>query len=311
VTLKIEVIGNGTTDPAPGWFHFPKIGVCVVEALPDPDWMLDHWVLDEAFMGSDNPFAVDLDSDHNLTAVFVETPPELRELIIEIIGSGTTDPPAGSHLYAVSETVNVTAFPANGWVLDHWLLDSVYLGPENPIPVTMNINHVLAAIFVETPPAQVTIESCNLVGDQKDYFELGETVFVRGSGFSPSTVYGFYIVVEEEIWTDGMPIPERVPGTEPSILSNADGDIDPTDMWHDPQVIGNYDIVVDVNSNGHYDAGIDALDDYDVEVTAGFSVIPELSSILPLFMIATLIAGIVYRKKMAKSTSPLELTLFR
>jgi len=36
-----------------------------------------------------------------------------------------------------------------------------------------------------------------------------------------------------------------------------------------------YDIVVDVNHNGLYDAGIDALDDNEIQVTAGFFVIPE------------------------------------
>ncbi len=35
-------------------------------------------------------------------------------------------------------------------------------------------------------------------------------------------------------------------------------------------------VVVDVNGNGIYDAEVDALDDSDIEVTAGFFVIPEV-----------------------------------
>lgn len=42
-----------------------------------------------------------------------------------------------------------------------------------------------------------------------------------------------------------------------------------------PLIPGKYDIVVDVNGNGVYDDGVDALDDKDVQVTAGFFVIPE------------------------------------
>jgi hypothetical protein len=49
-----------------------------------------------------------------------------------------------------------------------------------------------------------------------------------------------------------------------------------------------------VNGNGRYDVGIDALDDGDVEITAGFYVVPEFSAILilPLFALATLLAKI-------------------
>ncbi|NIR15991.1 MAG: hypothetical protein GWN86_19525, partial [Desulfobacterales bacterium] len=87
--------------------------------------------------------------------------------------------------------------------------------------------------------------------------------------------YILYVVVDQATWIDGMAIPERVPDTEPFIGSNADGIVVPTATWHDPQAVGNYDIIVDVNGNGQYDAGIDAIDDADVAATAGVSVIPE------------------------------------
>ena len=56
-------------------------------------------------------------------------------------------------------------------------------------------------------------------------------------------------------------------------------------------------MVVDVNGNGLHDVGIDALDDGDVKAIAGLSVIPELSSILPLFIIATLLSAIILKRK--------------
>lgn len=138
---------------------------------------------------------------------------------------------------------------------------------------------------------QAIVESCSSAGDQKDRFDFGETVYVTGGNFSASKTYNFSIVVDQETWTDSMAIPERVPGTVITVSSNNNGDIPPTAVWTGPQTVGKYDIVVDVNGNGQYDVGIDALDDSDIEVTAGFSVIPELSPsfILPLFMIATLL----------------------
>jgi hypothetical protein len=45
-------------------------------------------------------------------------------------------------------------------------------------------------------------------------------------------------------------------------------------VWNNAQP-GKYDIIVDVNNNGKYDAATDALDDNDILVTAGFFVVPE------------------------------------
>ena len=69
-------------------------------------------------------------------------------------------------------------------------------------------------------------------------------------------------------------------------------------MWSDPATVGKYDMVVDVNGNGLYDVGIDALDNNDVEVTAGF-VIPEFVSLslLLVVQIATLLSLIAYKRK--------------
>jgi hypothetical protein len=49
---------------------------------------------------------------------------------------------------------------------------------------------------------------------------------------------------------------------------------------------------VDVNGNGRYDEGIDALDDNEVEITAGF-VVPEFPSSLALFLLLVLITPII------------------
>lgn len=148
-----------------------------------------------------------------------------------------------------------------------------------------------------TPPLAPIIESCNWMGEYKDVFYLGETVYLYGNGFSPSTEYNVYVVIDQEIWIDGVPIPERVSGTGLGVSSNTEGHISPIAVWTDPQIVGYYDIIVDVNGNGHYDEGVDALDDADVAEAAGVSVIPELPTILPLFFLLTLLPAILLRKK--------------
>jgi len=85
-----------------------------------------------------------------------------------------------------------------------------------------------------------------------------------------------------------MTIPPRVAGTTATAVSDASGEIQPTVLWSSPLVKGKYDVCLDVNRNGVYDQGIDALDDNEVEVTAGF-VVPEFPSLLALLLVLVLI----------------------
>jgi hypothetical protein len=119
------------------------------------------------------------------------------------------------------------------------------------------------------------IESCDVNGETKDMFNTDENVYVRGSGFVPSVLYPRnppIYVVEDTTWYNGMEIPERIPETVTTVFSGAFGDIETTLVWNSPLTPGKYDIVVDENSNGVFDQNIDALDDMDVEITAGFYV---------------------------------------
>jgi hypothetical protein len=105
-------------------------------------------------------------------------------------------------------------------------------------------------------------------------------------------------VEDVESWTDGLLIPARMPGSDSSITSDTNGNVLPVTVWSDPSTVGSYDIIVDVNKNGRYDEGIDALDNNDIEVTAGF-VIPEFSSFtaLLLFFSLAVVLSIFTRRK--------------
>jgi hypothetical protein len=152
--LTISVTGMGTTDPAVGTYTYEESTVVPVTATPSSGWEFDHWLLDTVNVGSANPYSVTMDSNHALTAVFTEIPPVQYELTITVTGSGTTTPAVGSHMYDEGTVVPVTAVPAIGWSLDHWLLDSVDAGMTNPYSVTMDSDHALEAVFIEVPPTQ-------------------------------------------------------------------------------------------------------------------------------------------------------------
>ena len=167
----------------------------------------------------------------------------------------------------------------------------------------VSIDYIIVHKYASTEPTPslgveqtfaFTIESCDSSGVRKDRFNQGETVYVTGSGYPPSQTYDIY-VVDNTTWTNGMTIPDRVSRTVTSVLSNSSGYFPPTQIW-DPQLtLGKYDIVVDVNSNGRYDAGVDALDDLDIH-GAGFFVIPEYA-VGTILALAVCFGGVfVYRR---------------
>ncbi|MCW3986529.1 MAG: hypothetical protein NWE91_09030 [Candidatus Bathyarchaeota archaeon] len=89
------------------------------------------------------------------------------------------------------------------------------------------------------------------------------------------------MVEDVAAWTDGMAIPSRVPDTAISVSSDASGIIQPMLVWSDPLVVGKYDIIVDVNSNGLFDQDMDPLDDSDIEVHAFLMTITPASQSAP------------------------------
>jgi hypothetical protein len=152
-------------------------------------------------------------------------------------------------------------------------------------------------VYLYPPAMNPTIDSCNPSETPKDSFELEETIYVMGTDYAPSTSYPVYVVVDTR-WTDGIAFPSRVEDSATSITSNTGGDIEATPVWSSPLTLGKYDIVVDLNGNGVYDEGVDALDDSDVEVTAGVEVIPEftVAMLIPVLAGISLIALIMKKR---------------
>jgi len=118
------------------------------------------------------------------------------------------------------------------------------------------------------------VETTDSEGTVKNKF-LQDNVYIKGSGYDPSWTYALH-VVEDTDWSDGTTIPNRVDRTETEVTTDGYGNIPiGTVAWTPPLILGKYDIIIDVNNNGNYDEGIDALDDRGINVTAGFLVIPE------------------------------------
>jgi hypothetical protein len=143
------------------------------------------------------------------------------------------------------------------------------------------------------------ITSCTLAGDEMNQFARGESVYVKGSGLEPNTVYN--------IWIQNAPVDEGktlVTGEDPSGAQetvttgpdngNPSGGFPVTEIWaileSEPVTHHPYDIVVDKQSDGvntdNFNSGSDGID----SVTAVGFVAPvhELPAIL-LFSLGLLV----------------------
>nr|NIS79717.1 hypothetical protein [Anaerolineales bacterium] len=103
--LTIEVVGFGTTDPAPGVYTYDAFTVVPVDAVPDSGYMLDHWELDTVDVGAADPYSVTMDMDHTLTAFFVEIPvADVTPPVITI-----NEPMAKDYLHSETLTLDFSA----------------------------------------------------------------------------------------------------------------------------------------------------------------------------------------------------------
>ena len=88
-------------------------------------------------------------AESGITYTFTIKVRAIRELVIDVVGSGTTNPPPGPHWYNYGDPAVVDAIPDTGWVLDHWLLDGVDVGDADSYTVTMDDDYSLTAVFME------------------------------------------------------------------------------------------------------------------------------------------------------------------
>ena len=131
----------------------------------------------------------------------------------------------------------------------------------------------LIAVYI-----QPTIETYDDAGNRKDVFAYLEGITLLGSGylpsFNPPTFRYWIYVLNDTNWVDGMAIPTEI--GRMGVVSTSAGNLETALIpYHWYLAPGGYDLLVDVDDDGIYDAGLDALDDMDV-TGAGFLVIPEL-----------------------------------
>jgi len=71
--------------------------------------------------------------------------------VVELAPGGTPTGPPGATTYPRGASVTATARPNSGYLFTGWTFDSAFAGWANPLTLTMNGNHALAATFAVVP----------------------------------------------------------------------------------------------------------------------------------------------------------------
>lgn len=112
-SLAIEAGPGGTTSPPAGSYSYAEGSIVQATANPGLNYKFDHWELDGISSGSINPYAVTMNANHTLKAVFKAIPPP----------SVSISPLNGSIFVGQSVTINSTASGGTPPYHYQWYLD--------------------------------------------------------------------------------------------------------------------------------------------------------------------------------------------
>ena len=193
-SLTTAVIGEGTTNPAPGTHVCSWNEKVVLSATPSEGWRFDHWEGDVT--GTTNPVTLRIKSALSVTAVFTATQPPTCTLTTGVIGNGTVDPPVGTYTYNENEVVTVTAIPDTGWQFDHW--EGGAAGTENPLSLTITADTSVTAVFTELPPQLTALDLYVEAPDDSFAYGPDPVNIIYGSGY---TAYVWYMASQTWLTT--------------------------------------------------------------------------------------------------------------
>jgi SagB-type dehydrogenase family enzyme len=216
---------------------------------------------------------------HPASIITVGHPSIYFNLTITSREGGTTNPLPGTYNYTVGSSVNVTAIPSSGYSFDYWLLDGEER-TENPTTVIMDANHTLEAVFVDDISPEISVPVQEPPENVTPYQNVTVAVNVTEAGSGLYNVTLWYSINNGTTWT-----PLNMTEISTSIYQT-------TIPGHENCTWVTYKIIAYDNNENQ------AINDNHGYYYV-YHVIPELPSliILPLLMITTLLAVIVYKRK--------------
>lgn len=127
-------------------------------------------------------------------------------------------------------------------------------------------------------PAQSYVVSSDDLGNEKNSFNPDtDDVYCYAGNLPYNKMVKIYVVENKDNWVVGNTLTDKSTDGVENVTTNVSGGIwPPVKIWQSSLDVGEYDIVVDVNKSGTWDAG----EPIDSRITMGFDVIPEFSTIV-------------------------------
>ena len=161
-TLTITVVGEGFVNVEGEPYTQPIIvdegTVLDLAALAAEGWLFKSWSGDVAEPNQPET-TVTMDSDKDISAIFIEVTPVQYTLTVTIIGSGTVTVDGAEYTDAITvdkgTVLNLEAIAAEGWQFEGWSGDVEQ--PKVTIAVAMFSDKAIIATFSEIVPPTYTV----------------------------------------------------------------------------------------------------------------------------------------------------------
>ncbi len=176
--LKIDLEGQGNTDPEPGLHTYEEGEQITITTTSDEDWKLEEFTGD----CTGETCTLTMNEDKEITAIFDEKDPQIdyHHLTVEIEGEGNTFPGPGTHTYEKGEEVTVTTSAEENWKLEEFTGDCT----GETCTLTMNEDKEITVKFTEDEPEYYNLIT-NIEGEgdveidpDQDEYEEDEEVTV-------------------------------------------------------------------------------------------------------------------------------------
>lgn len=147
--VSFSVYGNGSisVDGASVPSILPVLAdqTLQVTATAAAGYAFSRWLINGQDSGSVPSLEYAVSADATIRAEFISG--ATRTLALTTTGFGTVDPEPGTYTYDVGTVVHITATPAEGQVLDHWVVDGTAAGANATLDLSMTDNHTVQAVF--------------------------------------------------------------------------------------------------------------------------------------------------------------------
>ncbi|RME20968.1 MAG: hypothetical protein D6800_12625, partial [Candidatus Zixiibacteriota bacterium] len=148
---------GGSTTPATGVYEYAMNAVVGIEATPAPGYVFVGWTGNVADPNSPTT-TITMAGDQTVVANF--EPENGNNVIFSFnvspVGTGTTAPAPGIHLYSPGETVSVSAIPYDGYYFAGWYGDVVDPNSQTTT-VIADTNKEVTAMFEKGEPRKYTL----------------------------------------------------------------------------------------------------------------------------------------------------------